>query len=77
MLQALREHGVKVTLIQPAHVATDMAAVQGGTRYSEMRPELMIQPEDVAQAVVLPFHLSSSADPVEIILNRLQTPYAA
>ena len=41
--QDLRPHGVKVVLIEPAHVATDMAKAQGGTRYSEVKPELMIQ----------------------------------
>jgi len=40
-----------------------------------MDPGLMIQPEDVAQAALLAFRLGPSADPVELVLNRLQTPY--
>ena len=52
-----------------------MPNTQEGSRYSHMRPELMIQPEDVAQAVLLPFRLSPSAAPTELVLNRLHTPY--
>jgi hypothetical protein len=48
---------------------------QGGTRYKEMKPELMIQPEDIAQAVLMPFRLSANAVPSNIVLNRLHTPY--
>lgn len=49
--------------------------VQEGTRYSRVEPGLMIQPEDVAQAALLAFRLSPAAAPVELVLNRLQTPY--
>ena len=49
--------------------------MQEGTRYSRMDPGLMIQPEDVAQAALLAFRLGPTADPVELVLNRLQTPY--
>lgn len=40
-----------------------------------MKPELMITPEDVAQAALLPFRLSPNADPVEVVLNKMQSPY--
>lgn len=49
--------------------------VQEGTRYSEMHPQHMIQPGDVAAAALLPFRLSAAADPLEVVLNRLQTPF--
>lgn len=118
--QALKDKGVKVVLIEPSHIATDMAqeqvrgavggwggrgpvhhcvtaalcpaslppcalhhcllpcfvcCMQEGTRYRSMDPGLMIQPEDMAQAALLAFRLSPAADPVEMVLNRLQTPY--
>lgn len=37
----------------------------------------MIQPEDVAQAALLPLRLGPNAAPAELVLNRLQTPYQA
>ena len=40
-----------------------------------MKPELMITPEDVATAVLLPFRLSPNAVSAEVVLNRLHTPY--
>ncbi|KAI7840447.1 hypothetical protein COHA_005873 [Chlorella ohadii] len=73
--ESLKDKGVKVVLIEPSHIATDMAREQEGTRYSRMDPGLMIQPEDVAQAALLAFRLGPTADPVELVLNRLQTPY--
>jgi len=42
-----------------------------------MKPELMIQPEDVAEAVLLALRLGPQAVPSEVVLNRLQTPYEA
>lgn len=74
--EALAQAGVKAVLLEPAHVATDMAAAQGGgSRYAEVKPELMIQPEDVAEAALLAFRLGPKACPSEIVVNRLQTPY--
>lgn len=58
----------------PVQLKTTCCA-QEGTRYSKMEPGLMIQPDDVAQAALLAFRLSPAADPVELVLNRLQTPY--
>ncbi|KAL4440233.1 hypothetical protein ABPG75_003234 [Micractinium tetrahymenae] len=75
--EVLRSRGIKVSLIEPAHVATDMAMLQEGSRYEKVKPELMIQTEDVVQAVLLPLRLSLQATPAELILNRLQTPYEA
>lgn len=107
---------MKVVLIEPSHIATDMAqeqvsrcgggwagsglqhhrlapcitaalrpaslllplrvcCMQEGTRYRSMDPGLMIQPEDMVQAALLAFRLSPAADPVELVLNRLHTPY--
>lgn len=66
---------MKVVLIEPAHVATDMASAQGGNRYEAVKPELMIQPADIAEAALLAFRLGPQATPAEIVVNKLRTPY--
>ena len=72
-------HTPCVPLLAPLRVPlhAPLPLLQEGSRYSEMKPELMIQPADVAEAALLPLALSPAADPVEVVLNRLQTPYKA
>ncbi|KAL4427321.1 hypothetical protein ABPG77_003230 [Micractinium sp. CCAP 211/92] len=76
-LQSLRSHGIKVCLVEPAHVATDMALHQEGSRYEKVMPKLMIQLGDLVEAALLPLRMSPQATPAEIILNRQRTPYEA
>lgn len=61
--QQLREYGIKVVLINPAFVNTDMTSFVDGDH------QLMIQPEDVAAAAKLAIDTSPACCPEEITLR--------
>lgn len=64
-MQALREKGVTVTVIEPGYVNTPMVKDVPGDH------TLFIQPEDVAEAAMLPFRLGD-ATPVEVVLRMVR-----
>lgn len=66
----LRKKNVKVCLISPAFVATDMVVHQ-----PNVIPENMIKPEDVAEAALLPLRTSSACVPQEITLRLTLSAY--
>ena len=66
----LRGHGIKVTLINPGLVATDMQ--QGNTR---AREERMIRPDDVAAAALFAVTTSPMCCPEEITLRLTRYAY--
>ncbi|GAB4814231.1 hypothetical protein N2152v2_001277 [Parachlorella kessleri] len=72
--EALRAHNIKVCHIMASHIDTNMAHKQQGTRCDKVIPENMIQPEDVAEAALLPLRMT--AVPAEITLNKMHSAIA-
>lgn len=66
----LRGHGIKVTLINPGLVATDMVRTSSGAR-----EERMIRPDDVAAAARLAVTTSPMCCPEEITLRLTRYAY--
>lgn len=64
-MQVLRHHDVKVVLINPGPVATEMT--KGRMDHSKS-----LTPEDVAQAAMLPLTLAAQSVPMEMTLNTTQ-----
>ncbi len=65
----LRHEGIKVVLINPAFVDTDMTAgVEGADRSK------MLQPEDIAEAAMLAIRTSAACVPEEITLRLAKPP---
>lgn len=69
-MQELRQYGIKTIVIEPGMVATDMTKGSEGVIV-----ERMIQPEDIAQTALLPFKMSPSALPVEVVLKLALSAY--
>ena len=70
IFEDVREHGVKVCAICPGYVRTDLISARGG-----LDPEKMLQPEDVADAVLFVAKSAQTACPTEIVLRPQRTPY--
>ncbi|CAL5223778.1 g6344 [Coccomyxa viridis] len=64
--EELRDMGIHVTGIFPGYVATAM------TTEAKVPQEKMIQPEDIAEAAMLPFRLSDRAVPTQIVVRPSQ-----
>jgi NAD(P)-dependent dehydrogenase (short-subunit alcohol dehydrogenase family) len=64
-VQALRGQGITVSVLEPGFVDTPLVKDVPGDH------SMFIQPEDVAQAALLPFALRSAA-PVEIVLRLVR-----
>lgn len=62
--ERLREHGIKVVLVNPAYVNTPMVAGVPGVRLDRL-----LTPEDVAAAVMLAITTSAACCPSEITLR--------
>jgi 3-oxoacyl-[acyl-carrier protein] reductase len=62
--ERLREHGIKVVLVNPAYVNTPMVAGAPGVRLDRL-----LSPEDVASAVMLAVTTSAACCPSEITLR--------
>lgn len=68
--QKLRYAGIKVVLINPAFVATDMTThVEGADR------DRMLQPGDIAEAAMLAVRTSPACCPEEITLRLTRSPF--
>ncbi|KAK9803537.1 hypothetical protein WJX73_005670 [Symbiochloris irregularis] len=67
--EAMKEHGIRVTTIYPPAVSTPMTWER-----PDMDPvtELEAQPEDIAEAALLPFKCSQNTLPVEIMIQTLK-----
>ena len=65
----VREFGTKVSVIKPGFVATTMSASP------RLRSELMIQPEDIADAVGYILQTAPNACPIEIVIRPQRSPY--
>lgn len=69
LFEDVRERGIKVCSILPGVVDTDMHAGDGG-----LDPGKMIQPEDVASAVVFALSMPARTCPTEIALQPQRAP---
>ncbi|CTQ56915.1 putative oxidoreductase [Roseibium album] len=65
----VREFGTKVSVIQPGFVATSMSASP------RLESDLMIQPEDISEAVGYILQTAPSACPTEIVIRPQRSPY--
>jgi NADP-dependent 3-hydroxy acid dehydrogenase YdfG len=65
----VREFGTKVSVIQPGYVATSMSASP------RLQSDLMIQPEDISEAVGYILQAAPTACPTEIVIRPQRTPY--
>lgn len=70
LFEEVREHGVKVAAILPGFVDTGMIPP-----VKHLDRSRMIQPEDVAQAVLFVLTVPPTACPVEITVRPQRTPY--
>jgi len=70
LYEDVREAGIKVCAICPGYVNTRMANLDPG-----LNPELMIQPDDVARAVLFVVRYPDTGCPTEIIIRPRRSPY--
>jgi 3-oxoacyl-[acyl-carrier protein] reductase len=71
LFEDVREHNIKVSAICPGFVATDLVSGLG------MAEQRMIQPDDVAKAVLFVLTYPDSGCPIEIQIMPQKTPYKA
>ncbi|KAK9806568.1 hypothetical protein WJX73_002633 [Symbiochloris irregularis] len=67
--EALKEHGIRVVTIHPGAVRTEMTMNRPDM---DPIPKMEIQPEDIAEAALLPFRCSQNALPVEIMMQTVR-----
>ena len=70
LYEEVREHGIKVTAILPGFVDTPMIPP-----VRHLDRSRMLQPDDVAEAVLFALTTSTTSCPVEIMLRPQRTPY--
>ena len=71
MLQALKSENIKVLTVNPAQVSTPMTWSRPDAEYL---PEKMIQPSEIAEAIVMTFRLNPNAFLEEITLQTAEPP---
>lgn len=69
MFEDVREFGTKVCTIKPGWVNTPLV------KSDDIDPDLMIQPEDIAQTVLFVLSLPETACPTEIKILPQRSPY--
>ncbi len=69
LFEDVREFGTKVSMIHPGFVATSMSASP------RLQSDLMIQPEDVSDAVQYVLQSAPTACPTEIVIRPQRSPY--
>ena len=69
LFEDVREFGTKVCVIQPGFVNTSMA------RSERLDESKMIQPEDIARAVLFVLTMPATACPTEITIRPQRSPY--
>jgi NAD(P)-dependent dehydrogenase (short-subunit alcohol dehydrogenase family) len=70
LYEDVREAGIKVCAICPGFVNTGMAS-----RNPDLDPSRMIQPEDVARAVLFVACFPETGCPTEIVIRPQRSPY--
>jgi len=69
MFEDIREYGTKVCIIRPGFVNTEMVSMD------RLDPARMIQPEDIARAVLFVLTMPENACPTEITIRPQRSPY--
>ena len=69
LFEDVREFGTKVCTIRPGYVNTALV------RSDDLDSELMIQPEDIAQAEQFVLSMAGTASPTEITILPQRSPY--
>jgi NAD(P)-dependent dehydrogenase (short-subunit alcohol dehydrogenase family) len=70
LYEDVREAGIKVSAICPGFVNTPMANLN-----PSLDPELMIQPDDIARAVLFVVRYPETGCPTEIVIRPQRSPY--
>ena len=70
LFEEVREYGVKVSIILPGFVDTPLIPLNKRLDRSKM-----IQPRDIAEAVMYVLSTPANACPVEMTIRPQQTPY--
>jgi 3-oxoacyl-[acyl-carrier protein] reductase len=70
LFEEVREHGIKVSVILPGFVDTPL--IPPNKRLDRSK---MIQPEDIAEAVLFVLNTPPTSCPVEMTIRPQQTPY--
>jgi 3-oxoacyl-[acyl-carrier protein] reductase len=71
LFEDVRSRGVRVSMISPGWVATEMIAGLG----TSIDRRAILQPEDVAEAVLFAIHFPARGCPSEIVLRNVQPPW--
>ena len=69
LFEDVREYGTKVCTINPGFVNTSMVNPE------RLNPELMMQPNDIAEAVKFVLNTSKTACPTEILIQPQRSPW--
>ena len=69
LFEDVREYGTKVCTINPGFVNTSMVNPE------RLNPELMMQPNDIAEAVNFVLNASETACPTEILIQPQRSPW--
>jgi NADP-dependent 3-hydroxy acid dehydrogenase YdfG len=69
--QALKSDNIKVLTVNPAQVSTPMTWSRPDAEYL---PDKMIQPSEIAEAIVMTFRLNPNAFLEEITLQTAEPP---
>lgn len=71
MRQALKSDNIKVLTVNPAQVSTPMTWSRPDAEYL---PDKMIQPSEIAEAIIMTFRLNPNAFLEEITLQTAEPP---
>lgn len=71
MRQALKSDKIKVLTVNPAQVSTPMTWSRPDAEYL---PDKMIQPSEIAEAIIMTFRLNPNAFLEEITLQTAEPP---
>ena len=69
LFEDVREYGTKVCTINPGFVNTSMVIPD------RLNPELMMQPNDIAEVVNFVLNTSETACPTEILIQPQRSPW--
>jgi NADP-dependent 3-hydroxy acid dehydrogenase YdfG len=73
--QEVNADGIRVLSVYPGRTATPMMQAHYRAQYKQYRPELLLQPEDVAQAVMMSLQLPRTGEITNIEIRPLIKSY--
>jgi NADP-dependent 3-hydroxy acid dehydrogenase YdfG len=71
----VNEHGIRVLSVYPGRTATSRQAALYASTGSQYRPELLLQPEDIASVILNAITLPRTAEVTDITIRPLQKSY--